>query len=219
MATEQKTIRKKLTNIQTALKVAKAESGRFGSYRSAEGILTAVKPLLEKEDVSLVLSSEIVEVNGKNYVKTSAILEDDGDQKCTVSAMAWEGEISRGLDAPQVTGSATSYSRKYALSGLFAIDDGKDDPDSHKTPPKTKDEEKQEAEDANASKPATAPEKVKLRNMMIECHIAQGEMSDFINMTIGKDRVETHGDFVEVYHALEEMKKAETSDDDEEAKK
>lgn len=117
----------KLRKVQFELKAPKDQSGRFGQHRSAEKILEHVKPLLKKYELTLVLSDEIVNVGERNYVKATVAIGDAGsDDLIHASAYAWEGEISRGLDASQVTGVASSYARKYALGGLFAIDDNKD---------------------------------------------------------------------------------------------
>ncbi len=120
-----KAVAAKLQAVQTALKAPKNQQGRFGAHRSAEGILEAVKPHLKEHQLVLTLSDDIVEVGGRNYIKATAAV-DDGTGGFSATAMAWEGEVSRGLDASQVTGVASSYARKYALQGLFAIDDGKD---------------------------------------------------------------------------------------------
>lgn len=175
------------------MNVGKSEQGRFGSHRTAEGIIEKAKPLLDKEELTLLLDSALIEVNGKNYVKADATVVDDEGNSVTVSAQAWEGEISRSLDAPQVTGSATSYARKYALGGLFAIADGKDDPDQHNDAPA----------EPSKLKIATGPEKFKLQQMMKEKGMTTAdEMTMFIESVINKKKVETHDDFVEAYHAL-----------------
>lgn len=122
-------IYERLSNVQAALHAPKDQEGRFGKHRSAEKILEAVKPLCQQHGLTLVLSDTIVSVGERNYIKaTAAVLlpADDSARQIAADAYAWEGEISRGLDASQVTGIASSYARKYALQGLFAIDDGKD---------------------------------------------------------------------------------------------
>lgn len=119
----------KLQAVQHALKAPKDQQGRFGAHRSAESILAAVKPLLNEHGLILTMSDDIVSVGNRNYIKATATVLDAAGQ-LSASALAWEGEVSRGLDASQVTGMASSYARKYALGGLFAIDDTKD-ADSH----------------------------------------------------------------------------------------
>lgn len=115
----------KLANIQQTLKAPKNQKNTFGkyNYRSCEDILEAVKPLLG--DLVLDLSDEIVEVGNRVYVKATATLS-LGDITYSVKAYAREAETKKGMDDAQITGAASSYARKYALNGLFLIDDTKD---------------------------------------------------------------------------------------------
>lgn len=117
----------KLVKIQKTLKAPKSNFNAFAkfNYRSAEDILEAVKPLVHKEGLTLMLSDEVVNVGESNYVKAVVILT-DGENVVEAQAFAREEPTKKGMDAAQITGSASSYARKYALSGLFAIDDGKD---------------------------------------------------------------------------------------------
>ena len=117
----------KLVNIQTELKAPKGNYNSFGnySYRSCEDILEAVKPLLKAQGVALNLSDEIVAVGERVYVKATASLT-DGDNEISVSAYAREAETKKGLDVSQITGTASSYARKYCLGGLLLCDDQKD---------------------------------------------------------------------------------------------
>lgn len=114
-----------LCEIQAELKAPKGQFNNFGKYkyRSCEDIVEAVKPILAKRGMALILSDEIVEVGGRIYVKATATILPG---LMSVSAYAREPEEKRGMDASQITGAASSYARKYALNGLFAIDDTKD---------------------------------------------------------------------------------------------
>ena len=126
---EKRTIHEKLQGIQSSLKAPKGQTNKFGgySYRSAEDILTAVKPLLSEYSCTLVLSDDIVGVEGRVYVKATAVLaEAESAYSIQVQGFAREAESRKGMDDSQITGSASSYARKYALNGLFAIDDTKD---------------------------------------------------------------------------------------------
>ena len=126
---EKRTIHEKLQGIQSSLKAPKGQTNKFGgySYRSAEDILTAVKPLLAEYACTLVISDDIVGVEGRVYVKATAVLaESESDYSIQVQGFAREAESRKGMDDSQITGSASSYARKYALNGLFAIDDTKD---------------------------------------------------------------------------------------------
>ena len=122
-------IRQKLQWIQSSLKAPKGQTNKFGgyNYRSAEDILNAVKPLLNLWDCSLVVNDDIVEIAGRVYIKAIASIADsDSEAVITSQAFAREAETKKGMDEAQITGSASSYARKYALNGLFAIDDTKD---------------------------------------------------------------------------------------------
>ena len=128
-----------LQQIQSELKAPKGQKNNFGnySYRSAEDILTAVKPLLEKHEVSLIISDDIVGVEGRVYVQATATLWPAASHPrplplASSTGFAREALTKKGMDDAQITGSASSYARKYALNGLFAIDDTKD-PDATNT--------------------------------------------------------------------------------------
>lgn len=116
---------KKVAKIQQELIAKKGQYNSFGkySYRSCEDIVEAVKPFLG--DLVLILEDDIVMVGDRTYVKASAIIT-DGEQQVMTTAYAREPETKKGMDVAQITGSASSYARKYALNGLLAIDDTKD---------------------------------------------------------------------------------------------
>jgi hypothetical protein len=117
-----------LVKIQAELKAPKGQFNAFGKYkyRNAEDIIEAVKPILNKYGTALVVSDEVVQVGDRIYIKSTATLLDGTDDSISVSGWAREEEVKKGMDAAQITGSASSYARKYALNGLFAIDDTKD---------------------------------------------------------------------------------------------
>ena len=137
-------IKSKLNAIQIELKAPKNLYNSFGKYkyRNAEGICEAVKPLLDKYKAVLTISDDIVEVGGRIYVRaTATIIDTESDtkskmgsdgfittqiSKIEVSAYAREADDKKGMDAAQVTGATSSYARKYALNGLFLLDDTKD---------------------------------------------------------------------------------------------
>ena len=127
-------LHEKLLAIQTKLKAPKGQYNSFGkySYRSAEDILEAVKPLNAEQGVLLTITDEIKEVGGRIYVVATATVS-DGTDELKVSAFAREPENKKGMDDSQITGATSSYARKYALNGLYAIDDNKDaDTNEHK---------------------------------------------------------------------------------------
>ena len=116
-----------LNKVQTELKAPKAQENKFGGYkyRSCEDILEALKELEAKHSFCTLLSDEIMLVANRIYVKATAKFVCDKGE-ISVSAYAREAEAKKGMDEAQITGSASSYARKYALNGLFAIDDTKD---------------------------------------------------------------------------------------------
>ena len=122
-------IYKKLAEIQQALNAPKGQWNDFSNfhYRSCEDILEALKPLLG--DYSVTLSDEMVMLGERFYVKATAALRNEGASIC-MHAFAREAENKKGMDSGQLTGATSSYARKYALNGLFLIDDNKD-ADSH----------------------------------------------------------------------------------------
>ena len=126
-----------LSAIQTELSAPKGQFNKFGgyAYRSCEDILEALKPLLKKHKACVTISDDITMVGDRIYVKAIATLTANGES-LSATAFAREAADKKGMDAAQVTGSTSSYARKYALNGLFAIDDNKD-PDDPPTPPKT----------------------------------------------------------------------------------
>lgn len=119
---------KELASIQQSLKAPKSERNNFGeyNYRNAEGILQAVKPYLAQHECTLVLSDEMVNLGDRYYIRATATLKNAAGE--TESATAWAREEfeKKKMDAAQITGSASSYARKYAMCGLFAIDATKD---------------------------------------------------------------------------------------------
>ena len=117
----------KLQEIQHRLKAPKGQYNSFGKYkyRSCEDILEAVKPILNETGCTLTLSDEIVLIGDRYYIKATAKLKGEGIDE-VVTAYARESETKTGMDASQITGTASSYARKYALNGLFCIDDTKD---------------------------------------------------------------------------------------------
>jgi hypothetical protein len=129
MATTKKTetLQEKLNHIQTTLNAPKNLYNSFGkySYRNLEGILAGVKPLLKETGCVFTLSDDIIEVGGRVYVKACATISFEGES-ISVNGFAREEENKKGMDSSQLTGSTSSYARKYAANGLFSIDDSVD---------------------------------------------------------------------------------------------
>lgn len=123
-------INEKLLKIQIELKAPKGQYNSFGKYkyRSCEDILEAVKPLLQENKCTLTIKDDMEQIGDRYYIKATAILADtEADNTIiTNTAYAREEESKKGMDGSQITGTASSYARKYALNGLFLIDDTKD---------------------------------------------------------------------------------------------
>lgn len=122
-------IYEKLLSVQSELKAPKNQTNNFGryNYRSCEDILEAVKPILKKEKCVVIINDEVEQVDNRFYVKATVSLVDvESGEIIASSAYAREEENKKGMDSSQVTGASSSYARKYALNGLFAIDDTKD---------------------------------------------------------------------------------------------
>lgn len=137
-------LKEKLLKIQTELKAPKGQFNSFGGYkyRSCEDILEAVKPLLKDNKVVLTITDTVDNIGERFYIKAAAVLTDtESDESIINTAYARECEEKKGQDCSQITGTASSYARKYALNGLFLIDDTKDaDTDEHAR--QTRDERK-----------------------------------------------------------------------------
>ena len=130
------TVYKKLIKVQQELKAPKNQRNTFGNYnyRSAEDILEALKPVLAAHDATVFISDKVVvKENSWAYIESTATFVDiETGESISTTAFAREAENKKGMDASQITGSASSYARKYALNGLFLIDDAVDpDSDSH----------------------------------------------------------------------------------------
>lgn len=117
----------KVVTVQSELKAPKGQYNSFGKYkyRSLEDINEAVKPLLAKVGLTMTISDEPIMIGERIYIKATAVLS-DGNESLSVSGYAREAAIKKGMDDSQITGAASSYARKYALNGLFLIDDTKD---------------------------------------------------------------------------------------------
>lgn len=191
----------KLQKIQQELKAPKGQYNSFGkyNYRSAEDILEAVKPLLASAGCALTIKDEIVYMEGRFYVKATATLYDtkNGVEITHTTALAREEEEKKGQDGSQITGTASSYARKYALNGLFCIDDTKDaDTDEYK--------HQQNKADKKPTKPAAKSNELTYREKVIakagEMGIIMTELAEMYEL----NSTTTEARFKEVLAELEE---------------
>jgi len=167
-------INETLKAVQQELKAPKNQKNNFGgyNYRSCEDILEAVKPILAKLNAIITLSDDLVLVGERYYVKATATLTDK-EGSISVSGYAREEESKKGMDQSQITGASSSYARKYALNGLFAIDDTKD---SDATNTQTKEEPKTETKKVE---PKATPKPVEVETQP-KFHTVE-QLQEFIN--------------------------------------
>ena len=148
---------KELVKIQSELKAPKSQFNKFGNYayRSAEDILESVKPLTAKYDCCLTISDNIVMLGDRFYIEATARIVNAKGEAVEVTASAREAESQKGMAESQISGSTSSYARKYALNGLFCIDDTKDADSTNKHGMDGADKPK-----ANVAPKASAPKAV-----------------------------------------------------------
>ncbi len=206
-----KKIYEKLTALQTSLKVQKKRWNNFGEfhYRSLEDILEAVKPHLSELKLSLLLSDDVAIVSDRIYVKGVAHLIDyESQEELTVSAFARESDIKKGMDSAQITGAASSYARKYALSGLLLLDDNQD-ADTEQSQQPTQKPKEEITSKPNKPKPFDKAKFVK----SIEAVIKQRKMpQELVDTVLGLhglksfNDVQTKEEGVTLYKAFKEAK-------------
>lgn len=204
-----KTLQQKLIEIQAELKAPKSQFNKFGgyNYRNCEDILEAVKPLCAKHEIVPLLSDEIVLIGERYYVKAVAKVTDGKDEIIT-TAFARESLDKKGMDESQITGSASSYARKYALNGLFCIDDTKD----------TDFMDNSQSKKA-APAPATKPKEKHVAGYDEFCKLAKdknvppAEITKYIAGTFKKPKLALLNEF-EMIAALDWLKKRTTENKD-----
>lgn len=154
------TIHEKMMKIQTTLKAPKNKWNDYGkyNYRNAEGILEAVKPLLEEQKLAMYITDDVIAVGDRVYVKATVKVQDiETEASVVTTALAREALNKKGMDDSQITGMASSYARKYALNGIFLLDDTKD----------ADTDENQKERTARANKQEQEKNKEKLEQMKI----------------------------------------------------
>lgn len=151
---------KELIAIQSELKAPKSQFNKFGGYkyRKAEDILEAVKPLLNKQKCTLTITDDIVMVGNRIYVKATATIKSEKGECEATTGWAREEETKKGMDGSQITGASSSYARKYALNGLFAIDDNQDSDAANEVQHQEAQQQTQtQTQQPAAQQPATSP--------------------------------------------------------------
>lgn len=184
-------ILEKLNIIQSKLKAPKGQYNKFGNYayRSCEDILEALKPLLAQTKTVLTIKDDIEFIGDRYYLRAICTLHDaESGEKIENSAYARETESKKGMDAAQITGSVSSYARKYALNGLFAIDDTKDS-DTNENYKQTK--------NTQANKQGNSPQGVnisKVRNEIAQTLEAKNydfnKFVEYLKKTYGVEKID-----------------------------
>lgn len=178
-----------LTKIQSELVAPKDLYNKFGNYhyRSAESILEALKPLLSKYNAELIISDDVVCVGDRVYVKATVSIT-DGKETKTVTAFAREPSERKGQDTSQITGATSSYARKYALNGLFLIDDNKD-ADTEENKNEADERAKQEGCVSNTQKtrPSYTKEQLEKMKKWNDGTFTEEELNGFRKECVGND--------------------------------
>lgn len=174
----------KLLNVQSELKAPKSQYNSFGKYkyRSCEDILEALKPILNKNKATVIISDDILFVEGRHYIKaTVKFIDTENGEMVENSALAREDEVKKGMDSSQITGSVSSYARKYALNGMFAIDDTKDSDstNTHGAEP-----------DKSESTKLSAKQVGRLLAIGLKAGIKEPDIKKVIKSEFGKDKIE-----------------------------
>lgn len=167
-----------LSQIQSELKAPKGQRNTFGkyNYRSCEDILEAVKPLLTERGLVLLITDDIVQIGERYYVRATATIYDSEGSFISNSALAREEAVKKGMDASQITGATSSYARKYALNGLFAIDDTKDADATNRGQDEPRTTAKSQQQTANSQAPAFTDE---IRNTLAKAQTVQELVETF----------------------------------------
>ena len=204
----------KLMNIQAELKAPKNQYNAFGKYhyRSCEDILESLKPVLAKHQAAVTISDEIVLIGNRYYVKaTAALIDVEKGDKVEVSAYAREDEQKKGMDVSQLTGSTSSYARKYALNGLFAIDDTKDSDATNKHGQEKKQNTQKQADEHKKDINSLATDKqIKAIYALLKSkNYSEESLKNYINTAYNKDSVAalTKQEASNVIQILNEMTK------------
>ena len=208
----------KLISVQNELKAPKDQTNKFGGYkyRSCEDILEAVKPILKKHGCTLMLSDSVELIGERYYIKATATFS-DGENSVCATALAREPLEKKGMDSAQVTGTASSYARKYALNGMFLIDDSKIEgtPDPDTQPPEDPKPEKKSggksAKSSDDSKEATRAQKDGLTHACQMAGVTTRWISEQVGITQGHLTVKQYNDAMQILNRIidEEEKKHE----------
>ena len=200
-----------LRKVQSELKAPKGQYNSFGkySYRSCEDILEAVKPLLDKYEATVSITDDVVLVGDRVYVKATATFVDKDGKVIQSSAFAREPLARKGMDEAQVTGATSSYARKYALNGLFLIDDNKDaDTDENRNESdarsKASGSDTPKSDAPKVQRPNYSPEQLEKMKKWADGTFTEEELAEFRKRCCGAD----YADAIEDINGEYEKRKA-----------
>ncbi len=204
----------KLIHVQKELKAPKGQFNKFGNYnyRSAEDILEAVKPFNAEKGLLLTLTDEPLLVGEWHYIKATASIT-DGKDTHTVTAYARESETKKGMDHSQITGTASSYARKYALNGLYLIDDTKDaDTDEYQQQNGRNNQQQYQNQGQNNQSNSNLSDKQIKRLYAIanQAGVTANDVKEVVSKKYGKQEITqlTKKEYDEIYSRLESKKGA-----------
>ena len=183
------TIHEKMMKIQTTLKAPKNKWNDYGkyNYRNAEGILEAVKPLLEEQKLAMYITDDVIAVGDRVYVKATVKVQDiETEASVVTTALAREALNKKGMDDSQITGTASSYARKYALNGIFLLDDTKDADTDENQKERTARANKQEQEKNKEKLEQMKISLVKQKTLLDLCEDEQFDINNLTNMNLLK---------------------------------
>lgn len=204
-----KELLKALSEVQNELKAPKGQRNSFGNYnyRSAEDILEAVKPILKAHKLTMTISDTMENLGDRFYVKaTVTVYHTETGESLTVDAAAREALDKKGMDSSQITGATSSYARKYALNGMFNIDDTKDaDTDEYQRKTQVKKpvgETREDGHDAEITARLNAKKKELNEKLIAHDYTRSDQKTTFITMVLGKKTIDTLEDADSVEDAL-----------------
>lgn len=190
-------ILEKLNIIQSKLKAPKGQYNKFGNYnyRSCEDILEALKPLLAENKMTLIINDNIEQLGERYYLKATCTLFDaETGEKVSNSAYARETDTRKSMDTAQITGSVSSYARKYALNGLFAIDDTKDSDTNENYKQTQKNQSNTQRNQSNSQRNAQGVDILKVRNEIAQTLKAKNydfnKFVEYLKKTYGVEKIE-----------------------------
>ena len=207
------TVHDKLLKIQSSISVPKNQHNKFGNYdyRSCEDILSALKPFLTETKCTLTVNDDLILIGNRYYIKSTATLIDcESGESISNESFAREEESKKGMDSSQITGTASSYARKYALNGLLLLDDVKDADTNENHQQNSNDAKKESQPDSKKNKdPITENMIIKMRRKFEENSMDEVKVCYFYNISdISKMSIDQHKHLNQYFDSVKERCKA-----------